>query len=187
MVHGFTPIHPLPVKLSLIQASDCNKSYLDLVMQREVVDADLCRHVEKLRDQHLRVDSEVRSAFLDSQSRDVAHFQRKKEAFAKALPTAKVGDYVFEIRESPRPLQAIADGPFQVMHRYKDEAVLRTGTTIWDSTPKEFTRKIDFLTPCLTKRQAIAKAYGQPMEPANREAPLKITPINSLLELSFDS
>ncbi len=120
----------------------------------------------------------------DAQDRDIKRFLARKDKFHKSLPTARVGDYVFEIRESPKPMQAIADGPFQVVSRHKDQAVLRTGVTKWDPVPKEFARKVDFLAPCLTKRQALAKAYGIPMESAIREALNYLAP-NTLLELSF--
>ncbi|KAK9832983.1 hypothetical protein WJX74_003375 [Apatococcus lobatus] len=61
-------------------------------------------------------------------------------------------------------------------------AVLRTGVTKRNPYPREFPRKVDFLTPCLTKRQALAKAYGVKVEFANREAPLKFLAPNALLE-----
>ena len=154
-------------------------------MNREVVDADLCRHVERLRQRHLRIDDEVLNSLLEAQDREEKRFLHRKAKFHNSLPTAKVGDYVFEIKESLRPLQAIADGPFRVMRRHKDEAVLRTGVTKWDCHPKEFTRKVDFLAPCLTKRQALAKAYGLEMEPAHREAPLRYVAPNALLEVVF--
>ena len=54
------------------------------------------------------------------------------------------------------------------------------------TVPKEFTRKVDLLTPCLTKRQALAKAYDLPIETAIREAPLKCLLPSMLLELSFE-
>ena len=188
MVYGFTPSHPLPVKINLLASDNPGqKSYLDLVMNREVVDADLCRHVELLRQKYMRMDDEVLESITDAQARDIKRFQLRKERFHRSLPTAKVGDYVFEIRESPRPMQAIADGPFRVVRRYKDEAVLRTGITKWDPVPKEFTRKVDFLAPCLIKRQAIAKAYGLKMESATREAPLTYLASNALLEVTFPS
>ena len=94
---------------------------------------------------------------------------------------------MFEIKESPKPLQAIADGPFRVVSRHKDMAVLRTGVTKWDPTPKEFSRRVDFLAPCLTKRQALAKAYGLEMESANREAPVAFLLPNALLPIEFTS
>ncbi len=185
MVYGFTPSHPLPVKINVMDASNPGqKSYLDLVMNREIVDADVCQHVENLRDRHLRLDSEVIDSITDAQDRDIKRFLARKDRFHRSLPTARVGDYVFEIRESPKPMQAIADGPFQVVSRHKDQAMLRTGVTKWDPVPKEFSRKVDFLAPCLTKRQALAKAYGIPVESAIREALNYLAP-NTLLELSF--
>ena len=186
MVYGFSPQHPLPVNINAIgmhPASD--KSYLDMVMQRNLVDAELCSHVEQLRRQHLRIDSEVKESILKAQNAEISRFERRKQQFHDALPTVKVGDYVFEVRESPRPMQSIADGPFRVISRNKDMAVLRTGTTKWDPVPKEFSRKIDFLAPCLTKRQALAKAYGLFPESADREAPLSCLVGTSLLLLEF--
>ena len=185
MVYGFSPSHPLPVKINVLQAGSGDKSYLDMVMNREVVDTDLCQHVDDLRQRHLRMDNEVLESLLEAQDRDKKRFVHRRDRFHNALPTAKIGDYVFEIKESAKPMQAIADGPFRVMSRHLDEAVLRTGTTKWDPNPKEFTRKVDFLAPCLTKRQALAKAYGLPMESANREAPLALLPLNALLYLTF--
>ena len=188
MVYGHTPSHPLPVKINLLATEHNGQhDYLDLVMSRRVVDADLCRHVEQLRTQHLLMDEEVLEALMDAQDRDVRRFHDRRQKFHAALPTAKVGDFVYEIRESPRPLQSIADGPFQVVSRHKDEAVLRTGTTRWDPNPKEFTRKVDFLAPCLTKRQAIAKAYRLEVEPANREASVTFLLPNALLPVAFSA
>ena len=187
LVYGFTPSHPLPVKINLLDAQNPGeKSYLDLVMNREVVDADLCRFVEDLRHRHLRLDQEVKEAILEAQGKDMERFLQRKMAFHDSLPTAQVGDYVFEVRETPRPMRNIADGPFLVVRRSKDLALLRTGVTMWDPVPKEFTRKVDFLTPCLTKRQALAKAYDLPIETATREAPLKCLLPCMLLELSFE-
>ena len=188
MVYGFSPHHPLPVDIHSVDvhpASD--RSYLDMVMQRELVDADLCAHVEQLRRQHLKIDAEVKESIHDAQNAEIARFERRKQQFHNSLPTAKVGDYVFEVRESPRPMQSVADGPFRVISRSKDMAVLRTGTTKWDPVPKEFSRKVDFLAPCLTKRQALAKAYGLLPQTAAREAPLVCLIESSLLQLSFEN
>ena len=44
-----------------------------------------------------------------------------EESFHNSFPTIQVGDYVFEIRESPKPLRAIADGNFQVVSKYKHQ------------------------------------------------------------------
>ena len=186
MVYGFSPQHPLPVNIDQLDVSPASdRSYLDLVMQREFVDEDICNHVEDLRLKHLRVDSEVKESIRQAQDAEIARFQRKKQEFHNSLPTVRQGDYVFEIKESPRPMQAIADGPFRVIRRYNDQAVLRTGTTKWDPVPKEFTRKVDLLAPCLTKRQALAKAYGLPLESANREAPITCVAGASMLQLCF--
>lgn len=186
MVYGFTPSHPLPVKINLLDASNPGqKSYLDLVIDRQVDDPSVCQHVERLHRQHLQMDQQVLDSLCDAQDRELRRFLDRKERSHHSLPTVKVGDYVFEVRESPRPLQAIADGPYRVVSRLKNEAVLRTGVTKWDPYPKEFSRKLHLLTPCLTKRQALAKAYGLEMESANREAPLKYLAPNALLELSF--
>ena len=187
MIYGHTPTHPLPVQINVMNSHHADKTYLDLVMNRDVVDAEVCQHVELLRQRHLRMDEEVLKSIREAQEKELQRFLLKKQAFHNALPTARIGDYVFEIRESPRPLHNIADGPFQVVSRNKDNAVLRTGTTRWDPNPKEFSRKVDFLAPCLTKRQAIAKAYGLEMEPAHREAPMTCCMPNTLLEITFTS
>ena len=188
MVYGFSPQHPLPVSIDLLDVAPVHsKSYLDLVMQRDFVDADLCNHVEDLRLKHLRVDSEVKESIINAQNAEIARFQRRKDAFHNALPVVREGDYVFEVKESPRPMQAIADGPFRVVRRFKDQAVLRAGTTKWDPVPTELTRKVDLLAPCLTKRQALARAYGTPLESANREAPISCCVGASFMELSFAS
>ena len=188
LVYGFTPHHPLPVNISLLdaKAAEFDKSYLDLVMLRHIVDADLCRHVEQLQRKHVKVDSEVRQSLLKAQNQQIEQFYSRRDRFHNALPTAKVGDYVFEIKESPKPMRAIADGPFQVVARNKDQATLRTGVTKWDPVPKEFTRKVDLLAPCLTRKQAWARANGRQLESTNREAPLKYKAPNALLEVSFD-
>ena len=187
IVYGFTPQHPLPVNIDLVDVTpDADRQYLDLVMHRELVDEDLCNHVESLRRRHLRIDSEVIDSLTNAQNAEIARFNRRKQRFHDALPTARVGDYVFEIKESPRPMQAIADGPFRVVSRHRDMAKLRTGVTKWDPVPKEFDRKVDFLAPCLTKRQAIARAYGLEMESANREAPISCYLGTSVLELTFE-
>ena len=154
-------------------------------MNRQVPDAELCQHVEQLRGKHLQMDQNVLDSICDAQDRELRLFLHKQEKFHHSLPTLRAGDYVFEVNESPKPLQAVANGPYRVVSRYKDMAVLRTGVTKWDPHPREFPRKIDFLTPCLTKRQALAKAYGLTVESANREAPLKFLAPNGLLELSF--
>ncbi len=186
MVYGFTPSHPLPIKISLLEVSNPGeKSYLDLVMHRQVADAELCSHVEKLRHRHLQMDQEVLESIRDAQDRELTRFLHRKEKFHHSLPTLQAGDYVFEVNESPKPLQAVANGPYRVVSRHKDMAMLRTGVTKWDPHPREFPRKVDFLTPCLTKRQALAKAYGLVVESATREAPLKFLAPNALLEVTF--
>ena len=175
MVYGFTPSHPLPVNVNLldVKAEELDKSYLDLVMLRHVVDADLCRHVEQLQQQHLRLDSEVQESLLEAQNREIDRFYRRRDRFHNALPTAKVGDYVFEIKESPRPMQAIADGPFRVVARYKDQATLRTGVTKWDPEPKEFTRKVDFLAGP-HEEASLGKGTRQTAGVYNQGSPLEV-------------
>ena len=43
------------------------------------------------------------------------------------------GDYVFEVSESPKPLQAVANRPDGVVFRHKNMAVVRTAGAIkWD-------------------------------------------------------
>ena len=134
LLHGFLPNHPLPVSLNMTAAHELSvidRSYMDHVMHRDLVDPDLCNHIENLRQRYMRMDASVLQNLMQAQDREIARFYRRKEEFHKSLPTARVGDYVFEIRESPRPMQSIADGPFQVVARNKDMATLRTGTTKW--------------------------------------------------------
>ena len=94
-------------------------------------------------------------------------------------------DYVFEVKESPKPMQAVADGPYKVMGRDKDQVKLRTATTKWDGVPKVFNTRADTLAPCLTRRQALAKAHGH-ICPVNREASFTCLPLNAVLELTFE-
>lgn len=189
LLHGFIPNHPLPVSINAmtIRTLDVpDKSYLDHVMQRELVDAEICRHVDALREKYMQLDQEVKDNINDMQDKEIERFNQRKLAFHRRLPGISVGDYVFEIRESPKPMQAIADGPFLVVDRCRDRATLRTGVTKWEPIAKEFTRRVELLAPCLTRRQAVAKAHGDPYTSALREAPLTFLPVNSFLEVTFE-
>lgn len=188
LLHGFVPNHPLPVSIHSVNVqavSVPDKSYLDLVMAHELPDAEICKHVEDLREKYMEMDTDVLRSINEMQDKEIQRFQQRQASFKGNLPTFGVGDYVFEMKESPKPMQAIADGPFLVIDRNGDEATLRTGTTKWDPVPKEFTRKVDLLAPCLTKRQAVAKAYGLPHSSAHREAPLVYQIPTSFLEFTF--
>ena len=86
------------------------KSYLDLVINKEVVDAELCKHVEQLRKRYFLLDDEVLDSLTEARDREQTRFLLKKERFHISLPTIQVGDYGFEIKESPKPLLM---GPFK--------------------------------------------------------------------------
>ena len=188
LLYGFVPRHPLPVHIGHINMQSPyvnDASYLDLITARELVDVDLCQHVEKLRDKYMTFDAQVFDSINEMQDRQIQRFQHRQAKAKRALPVFDVGDYVFEMKESPRPMQAIADGHFLVVARKGDEATLRTGTTKWDPVPKEFTRKVDLLAPCLTRRQAVAKAHGQHIISALREAPIQLPTFGAILQTSF--
>ena len=188
LVYGFAPNHPLPVSLSMstpLVLSIPDRTYLDHVMHGDIQDDDLCRHVEQLRQKHMLLDGQVKDMLMDAQNREIDRFYRRKAAFHNRLPVIQEGDFVFEVKESPKPMQAVADGPYQVVSRSKDQVKLRTATTKWDQRTKFFNRRADSLAPCLTRRQAVARAHGY-ITPSHREASFKCLPLNALLEFSFE-
>ena len=155
-------------------------------MLGDLVDDDVCQHVTALKDKYMAMDAQVKQGIEEMQDAEIEKFNRRRQAFANRLPFVRVGDYVFEIKESPKPMHSIADGPFLVVARYKDQATLSTGVTKWDPAPNlEFVRKVNTLAPCLTRRQAVAKAYSEGMSSNIREAPLKLNLLGHFLELSF--
>ena len=162
-----------------------DKSYLDHVMHGDLVDDDVCQHVTALKNKYMAMDAQVKQGIEEMQDAEIEKFNCRRQAFANRLPSVRVGDYVFEIKESPKPMQSTADGPLLVVARYKDQATLRTGVTKWDPAPKEIVRKVNTLAPCLTRRQAVAKAYSEGMSSNTREAPLVLNLPGHFLELSF--
>ena len=93
----------LPVRITLIETHNPGrKSYLDLVMDREVVDAELCKHVQQLRQRHFLLDDEVLDSLAEAQDREQRRFLLEKERFHNSLPTIQAGDYVF-LRSGDHP------------------------------------------------------------------------------------
>lgn len=189
LVYGHAPNHPLPVSLNLTAPhvlSMPDRSYLDHVMHGDIDDVNLCGHVEQLRQRRMVLDRDVKDSLIDAQNREIDRFYRRKAEFANRLPMLQEGDFVFEVKESPKPMQAVADGPYKVMSRNRDQVKLRTATTKWDDVPyvpKVFNRRADTQAPCLTRRQALAKAHGYTC-PVNREASFTCPPLNAMLELT---
>ena len=100
LLYGFVPRHPLPVHIGHINMQSPyvnDASYMDLVMARELVDADLCKHVEDLRDKCMTFDAQVFDSINEMQDRQIERFYQRKEKANRALPVFDVGDDVFEI------------------------------------------------------------------------------------------
>ena len=156
--------------LTAVAPSPVVQPYINYVMMGMIKDDDSHKHVQQLRQKHFKIDQSILHNINKMQDHELARFYAKKKQCLDEKRSIEVGDYVFELKESPKPLEAIADGPYLVVKKDAGKVVLRTGTTKWDPVAKEYERRADLLIPCLTRKQALAKAHAKPITPANREA-----------------
>ena len=187
-LHGYVPNHPLPVKtasLTALAPSPVVQPYVNYVMMGMIQDVSMQQHVQQLRERHFNIDQGILHNINKMQEQELARFYERKKEYLNEKRCIEVGDYVFELKESPKPLQAIADGPYLVVKKDTGKVVLRTGTTKWDPVAKEYERRADLLIPCLTRKQALAKAHAKPITPANREATVVSFSIDPYTDVTF--
>ena len=187
-LHGYVPNHPLPVKIASLTAlapSPVVQPYVNYVMMGMIQDVSMQQHVQQLRERHFNIDQGILHNINKMQEQELARFYERRKEYLNEKRCIEVGDYVFELKESPKPLQAIADGPYLVVKKDAGKVVLRTGTTKWDPVAKEYERRADLLIPCLTRKQALAKAHAKPITPANREATVVSFSIDPYTDVTF--